>query len=127
MQEPIAALEQMLDSESGIKGKLAAYAPKIDMALVEFADYQESQMSELEVQLEDIEQEKHDFEQKQQLYLQQSGDIARRQAQIEQWFIDYSALKTEFELTNHATLKTNIFTKTQNCVQKNREKVSCRN
>ncbi|WP_404389592.1 ATPase [Pseudoalteromonas phenolica] len=108
MQEPIAALEQMLDSESGIKGKLAAYAPKIDMALVEFADYQESQMSELEVQLEDIEQEKHDFEQKQQLYLQQSSDIARRQAQIEQWFIDYSALKTEFELTNHATLKTNL-------------------
>ena len=108
MQEPIAALEQMLDSESGIKGKLAAFSPKIDMALVEFADYQESQMSELEDQLEDIEQEKHDFEQKQQLYLQQSGDIARRQAQIEQWFIDYSALKTEFELTNHATLKTNL-------------------
>ncbi|CAM4005032.1 ATPase [Pseudoalteromonas byunsanensis] len=108
MQEPISALETMLESEATIKGKLAAYAPKIDIALVEYDHYQQEHMAELNAQLEDIEQEKHDFEQKQQLYLQQSRDIERRQTQIEQWFIDYHALKSEFELTNHATLKTNL-------------------
>ncbi|MDY6889667.1 MAG: ATPase, partial [Pseudomonadota bacterium] len=39
---------------------------------------------------------------------QQSRDIERRQTQIEQWFLDYSALKSEFELVNKATLKTNL-------------------
>ncbi|MBE0367921.1 coiled-coil domain-containing protein [Pseudoalteromonas aurantia] len=108
MQEPIGALEEMLNTDATLKGKLAAYAPKIDIALGEYEEYQQSQHTELSEQLTNIEQEKHDFEQKQQLYLQQSRDIERRQTQIEQWFINYHGLKTEFELTNHATLKTNL-------------------
>ncbi|MEI5638823.1 MULTISPECIES: ATPase [unclassified Pseudoalteromonas] len=108
MQEPISALETMLESEAVLKGKLAAYAPKIDLALVEYDNYQSEQLTELEAQLEDIESEKQEFEAKQQLYVQQSRDIERKQTQIEQWFSDYNALKSEFELTNQATLKTNL-------------------
>ncbi|MGO2365300.1 MAG: ATPase, partial [Pseudoalteromonas sp.] len=65
-------------------------------------------LSELNIALEDIDHEKHEFEQKQQLYVQQSRDIERKQTQIEQWFLDFNALKSEFELVNMATLKTSI-------------------
>ncbi|MEM6984030.1 MAG: ATPase, partial [Pseudomonadota bacterium] len=108
MQEPIAALESMLENQTVLKGKLAAYAPKIDQALIDFDTYQEEQLSELNIALEDIEHEKHEFEQKQSLYVQQSRDIERKQTQIEQWFLDYNALKSEFELVNKATLKTSL-------------------
>ena len=108
MQEPIGALESMLENQTVLKGKLAAYAPKIDQALIDFDTYQEAQLSELNVALEDIEHEKHEFEQKQQLYVQQSRDIERKQTQIEQWFLDFNALKAEFELVNMATLKANL-------------------
>ncbi|URQ99735.1 ATPase [Pseudoalteromonas sp. SCSIO 43095] len=108
MQEPIAALESMLENQTVLKGKLAAYAPKIDQALIDFDTYQEEQLSELNIALEDIEHEKHEFEQKQSLYVQQSRDIERKQTQIEQWFLDYNALKSEFELVNKATLKTGL-------------------
>ncbi|MDX1728173.1 MAG: ATPase, partial [Pseudoalteromonas tetraodonis] len=108
MQEPIAALESMLENQTVLKGKLAAYAPKIDQALIDFDTYQEEQLSELNIALEDIEHEKHEFEQKQSLYVQQSRDIERKQTQIEQWFLDYNALKNEFELVNKATLKTGL-------------------
>ncbi|KTF18001.1 hypothetical protein [Pseudoalteromonas sp. H105] len=108
MQEPINALESMLENQTVLKGKLAAYAPKIDQALIDFDTYQEAQLSELNVALEDIEHEKHEFEQKQQLYVQQSRDIERKQTQIEQWFLDFNALKAEFELVNMATLKANL-------------------
>ncbi|MCK8102583.1 ATPase [Pseudoalteromonas sp. 2CM36K] len=108
MQEPIAALESMLENQTVLKGKLAAYAPKIDQALIDFDTYQEEQLSELNIALEDIEHEKHEFEQKQGLYVQQSRDIERKQTQIEQWFLDYNALKSEFELVNKATLKTGL-------------------
>ncbi|WP_440053289.1 ATPase [Pseudoalteromonas sp. T1lg65] len=108
MQEPISALESMLESEATLKGKLAAYAPKIDIALAEYENYHTAQLAELDEQLLAIEDEKREFESKQQLYVQQSRDIERKQTQIEQWFNDYHALKQEFELTNHATLKTNL-------------------
>lgn len=108
MQEPISALESMLENQTVLKGKLAAYAPKIDQALIDFDTYQEAQLSELNIALEDIDHEKHEFEQKQQLYVQQSRDIERKQTQIEQWFLDFNALKSEFELVNMATLKTSI-------------------
>lgn len=108
MQEPIAALESMLENQTVLKGKLAAYAPKIDQALIDFDTYQEEQLSELNIALEDIEHGKHEFEQKQSLYVQQSRDIERKQTQIEQWFLDYNALKSEFELVNKATLKTSL-------------------
>ncbi len=108
MQEPIAALESMLENQTVLKGKLAAYAPKIDQALIDFDTYQEEQLSELNIALEEIEHEKHEFEQKQSLYVQQSRDIERKQTQIEQWFLDYNALKSEFELVNKATLKTGL-------------------
>ena len=108
MQEPIGALESMLENQTVLKGKLAAYAPKIDQALIDFDTYQEAQLGELNVALEDIEHEKHEFEQKQQLYVQQSRDIERKQTQIEQWFLDFNALKAEFELVNMATLKANL-------------------
>ncbi|ALQ55008.1 ATPase [Pseudoalteromonas issachenkonii] len=108
MQEPIAALESMIENQTVLKGKLAAYAPKIDQALIDFDTYQEEQLSELNIALEDIEHEKHEFEQKQSLYIQQSRDIERKQTQIEQWFLDYNALKSEFELVNKATLKTSL-------------------
>ncbi|MBL0689880.1 MAG: ATPase, partial [Pseudoalteromonas sp.] len=108
MQEPIAALESMLENQTVLKGKLAAYAPKIDQALIDFDAYQEEQLSELNIALEDIEHEKHEFEQKQGLYVQQSRDIERKQTQIEQWFLDFNALKSEFELVNKATLKSNL-------------------
>lgn len=108
MQEPISALESMLENQTVLKGKLAAYAPKIDQALIDFDSYQEEQLSELNIALEDIEHEKHEFEQKQQLYVQQSRDIERRQTQIEQWFLDFNALKSEFELVNMATLKVSL-------------------
>ncbi|ODB33470.1 ATPase [Pseudoalteromonas sp. BMB] len=108
MQEPISALEKMLENEAVLKGKLAAYAPKLDLALVEYDNYHNEQFAELATQLEDIEAEKREFESKQQLYVQQSRDIERKQTQIEQWFTDFHALKREFELTNHATLKTNL-------------------
>ena len=108
MQEPIAALESMIENQTVLKGKLAAYAPKIDQALIDFDAYQEEQLSELNIALEDIEHEKHEFEQKQGLYVQQSRDIERKQTQIEQWFLDFNALKSEFELVNKATLKTSL-------------------
>ena len=65
MQEPISALESMLENQTVLKGKLAAYAPKIDQALIDFDTYQEEQLNELGIALEDIEHEKHEFEQKQ--------------------------------------------------------------
>ncbi|WP_462174280.1 ATPase [Pseudoalteromonas xiamenensis] len=108
MSEAIASLETMIDTEADLKGKLAAYAPKLDKALVEFDEYVEQHCDELKSKLAEIEEERHDFESKQQLYLQQSREIARKQTQIEQWFLDFNALKSEFELTHHATLKTNL-------------------
>ncbi|CCQ12244.1 Chromosome segregation ATPases [Pseudoalteromonas luteoviolacea B = ATCC 29581] len=108
MSEAIGSLESMLEHEQQLRGKIAAYAPKLDQALVEFDDYASEQIQQLTEKLDDIEQERYDFESKQQLYLQQSKDISRRQTQIEQWFLDFNALKSEFELTHHATLKTNL-------------------
>ncbi|ATC95180.1 ATPase [Pseudoalteromonas tunicata] len=108
MQEPIAALEAMLENQSILKGKLAAHTPKIDQALIDFEQYQHAQLEELEQNLADIESEKHDFEQKQNLYMQQLRDIERRNSQIEQWFIQFNGLHQEFELVGLPTLKTNL-------------------
>ncbi|MBE0363368.1 hypothetical protein PULV_a3565 [Pseudoalteromonas ulvae UL12] len=108
MQEPISALEAMLENQSVLKGKLATHAPKIDQALVDFEQYQQAQLDELEHNLAEIETEKHDFEQKQNLYVQQLRDIERKSAQLEQWFNQFNALSHEFELADESTLKTNL-------------------
>ncbi len=108
MQEPIAALESMLEHQTVLKGKLAAYAPRIDTALVEYDEYQSQQLAELDEALGDIEQEKAEFEQRQSLYVQQSRDIERKLTQIEQWFGDYRALHGEFELVNPADLERSL-------------------
>lgn len=108
MQEPITSLASMLENQTVLKGKLAAYAPKIDQALIDFDNYQKEQLEELNNALENTENEKHEFEEKQQLYVQQSRDIERKHTQIEQWFLDYNTLKNEFELVNKATLKASL-------------------
>ena len=108
MQEPIHALESMLENQSVLKGKLAAHGPKIDQALIDFELYQQAQLDELDNNFAEIEAQKHDFDQKQNLYVQQLRDIERKSTQLEQWFHQFSALKQEFELANEATLKTNL-------------------
>ncbi|WP_105189594.1 ATPase [Pseudoalteromonas sp. T1lg48] len=108
MQEPIAALESMLEHQSALKGKLGAYAPKIDLALAEFDTFYEDQHATLAEQLEEITQEKEEFEQKQRLYVQQSRDIERKLTELGAWFSDYDALHREFELANSATLHSEL-------------------
>ena len=98
MQEPIAALENMLEHQSALKGKLGAYGPKIDVALGEYAEYFEAQNDELNEQLSAIESQKHEFEQKQRLYVQLSRDIERKITDLNARFSDFDALHHEFEL-----------------------------
>ena len=108
MQEPIAALENMLEHQSALKGKLGAYGPKIDVALGEYAEYFEAQNDELNEQLSAIESQKHEFEQKQRLYVQQSRDIERQMTELNAWFSDFDALHHEFELANSDTLHSEL-------------------
>ena len=94
----------MLDHQSALKGKLAAYAPKIDKALIDYSDYSDNKLIEVTEQLDAIDAEKIDFEQKQNLYVDQLRDIERKRTQIDTWFNDYLLLKNEFELVNEAQL-----------------------
>ncbi len=108
MQEPIAALESMLEHQSALKGKLGAFAPKIDLALADFDAYYDDQNATLNEQLEEISAEKEEFEQKQRLYVQQSRDIERKLTELNAWFTDFDALHHEFELADAATLQSEL-------------------
>ena len=46
-QQAVEALENLLDNRAVIKGRLGAYAPKLDKALIEFQSYLDEQQEEL--------------------------------------------------------------------------------
>lgn len=102
--EAILALESMLEHQSTLKGKLSAYAPKLDEALINYEAYQEAKLGEISHQLEQIESEKNEFDHRQQLYLGQLREIERKRVQVDTWFTEFTALKAEFELVNQQQL-----------------------
>lgn len=108
MSEAIAALETMLEHQSTLKGKLATYAPKIDLALAQWDDYVDAKLATFSEQLGDLNDEKGRLEDKQKLYVQQLRDIDRKRLQLEQWFQEYEALEQSFALTNLATLQQHV-------------------
>ncbi|WP_100913586.1 ATPase [Pseudoalteromonas spongiae] len=106
--EAITALESMLEHQSALKGKLAAFAPKIDKALIDYSDFNDNKLIEITEQLEGIESEKIEFEQRQSLYVGQLREIERKRTQLDAWFSEFSTLKNEFELVNEAQLKAEL-------------------
>ena len=107
-QEAVEALENLLDNRAVLKGRLAAYAPKLDKALVEFQSYLDEQQQELGFQLEALSQEKHQLEDKQRLYVGQIKELSSKQLGLKSWFDEHDALAQRFGLTNLPTLQSNL-------------------
>jgi hypothetical protein len=70
-QEAVTALESLLDNRSVLKGRLATYAPKLDVALTEFHSYFDDQQELLNEQLTGLLAEKNQLEERQRLYVGQ--------------------------------------------------------
>lgn len=107
-QEAVTALESLLDNRSVLKGRLATYAPKLDVALTEFHGYAEDQQLQLNEQLQLLHGEKTQLEERQRLYVGQIKDLSGRRLQLSQWYQDYDQLHQRFGLTNEATLDSNL-------------------
>ena len=107
-QQAVEALENLIDNRSVLKGRLAAYAPKLDTALVEYQAYVESQQQQLAEQLQDLSDEKQGLEEKQRLYVNQIKELTNRQQGLNQWFDEHDALAHRFGLTHFATLQSNL-------------------
>ncbi|WP_337840236.1 ATPase [Rheinheimera sp.] len=107
-QEAVTALESLLDNRSVLKGRLATYAPKLDVALTEFHGYAEDQQLQLNEQLQLLHGEKTQLEERQRLYVGQIKDLSGRRLQLSQWYQDYDQLHQRFGLTNQATLDSNL-------------------
>ncbi|MBN8445482.1 MAG: ATPase [Gammaproteobacteria bacterium] len=107
-QQAVEALENLIDNRSVLKGRLAAYAPKLDTALVEYQAYVESQQQQLAEQLQDLSDEKQGLEEKQRLYVNQIKELTNRQQGLNQWFDEHDALAHRFGLTHLATLQSNL-------------------
>ncbi|WP_018693310.1 coiled-coil domain-containing protein [Algicola sagamiensis] len=107
-QEAIAALESMLDNKSVLKGKIAAYAAKIDQTLVAWHDFVESSQDEFREKLNEVAEEKSLLEGKQSLFVDQLKEIARRKSELDRWIADFDVLQGKFELTNETTLQNNL-------------------
>ncbi len=113
-QQAVEALENLIDNRSVLKGRLAAYAPKLDTALVEYQAYVESQQQQLSEQLQDLADEKQGLEDKQRLYVNQIKELTNRQQGLNQWFDEHDALAHRFGLTHLATLQSNLQNTRQN-------------
>ncbi len=113
-QQAVEALENLIDNRSVLKGRLAAYAPKLDTALVEYQAYVESQQQQLAEQLQDLSDEKQGLEEKQRLYVNQIKELTNRQQGLNQWFDEHDALAHRFSLTSLATLQSNLHNIRQN-------------
>jgi hypothetical protein len=107
-QQAVEALENLIDNRAVLKGRLAAYAPKLDKALVEFQSYLDEQQQELGEQLEALAQEKHQLEDKQRLYVGQIKELSSKQLGLKSWFDEHDALAQRFGLTNLPTLQSNL-------------------
>lgn len=107
-QEAVEALENLLDNRAVLKGRLAAYAPKLDKALIEFQSYLDEQQQELSSQLDALSQEKHQLEDKQRLYVGQIKELSSKQLGLKSWFDEHDALAQRFGLTNLPTLQSNL-------------------
>lgn len=106
-QQAVEALESLLDNRSVLKGRLAAYAPKLDSALVEFHSYLEQQQTELGYQVSELAEEKVQLEDKQRLFVNQIKELSSKQQGLSQWFDEYDQLHQRFGLTNLPTLQSN--------------------
>lgn len=106
-QQAVEALESLLDNRSVLKGRLAAYAPKLDSALVEFHSYLEQQQSELGYQISELAEEKVQLEDKQRLFVNQIKELSTKQQGLKVWFDEYDQLHQRFGLTNLPTLQSN--------------------
>lgn len=106
-QQAVEALESLLDNRSVLKGRLAAYAPKLDNALVEFHSYLEQQQSELGYQLSELAEEKVQLEDKQRLFVNQIKELSTKHQALKGWFDEYDQLHQRFGLTNLPTLQSN--------------------
>ena len=107
-QQAVEALENLIDNRAVLKGRLAAYAPKLDKALIEFQSYLDEQQEELGGQLEALAQEKHQLEDKQRLYVGQIKELSSKQLGLKSWFDEHDALAQRFGLTNLPTLQSNL-------------------
>jgi hypothetical protein len=107
-QQAVEALENLIDNRSVLKGRLAAYAPKLDRALVEFQSYLEDQQAELSGNLEELHREKSQLEDKQRLYVGQIKELSGRKLELQQWFTEHDTLAQRFGLTNLPTLQSNL-------------------
>lgn len=106
-QQAVEALESLLDNRSVLKGRLAAYAPKLDSALVEFQSYLEQQQTELGYQISELAEEKVQLEDKQRLFVNQIKELSTKQQALTVWFEEYDQLHQRFGLTNLPTLQSN--------------------
>lgn len=107
-QQAVEALENLLDNRAVLKGRLAAYAPKLDKALIDFQSYLDGQQGELAQQLEEFSREKLQLEEKQRLYVSQIKELSSRAQALKVWFSEHDALAQRFGLTNQATLQSNL-------------------
>lgn len=107
-QQAVTALEHLLDSRAVLKGRIAAYSPKIDTALLAYQQYYDEQMAELSQHLAGLLEEKARLEDLQRLCLRQVKDLSGQQLQLQQWFSQYDALHDKFSLTTEAQLQTNL-------------------
>lgn len=106
-QQAVEALESLLDNRSVLKGRLAAYAPKLDSALVEFQNYLDQQQTELGYQISELAEEKVQLEDKQRLFVNQIKELSTKQQALTLWFEEYDQLHQRFGLTNLPTLQSN--------------------
>ncbi|AWB68455.1 ATPase [Saccharobesus litoralis] len=107
-QEAIAALENMLDNRSVLRGKINAYQPKLETALVEWDDYYTHSCEAISLELTDILEEHNSHTDKRHLFEGQLRDIATQKAELTNWFNNYNRFEQDFSLTNQATLEQNL-------------------
>ncbi len=107
-QQAVESLENLLDNRAVLKGRLAAYAPKLDTALIDYQQYLDEQNLQLLEQLDGLLDEKVQLEEKQKLYVSHIKELSSRQQELQRWFSEHDQLAQRYSLTNAATIASNL-------------------
>ncbi|MED5523255.1 MAG: ATPase [Pseudomonadota bacterium] len=106
--DAVKALEHLLDSRAVLKGKLAAYQPRLDEALVQWHDHMDDKHQELSSRREQLSEDKAGLKDKFSFLQNQMLALGGTKTSLGQWLDEYNALYQDFALVDEPTLKANI-------------------
>ena len=104
----ITALENLLDSRAVLRGKLAAYQPKLDKALAQWHDHMDDKQQALGEQHQQLLDDKASLKGQHSFLQKQLMNLGGSKGRLEQWLADYDRLHQEFALVDSSTLEHNL-------------------